>query len=105
MPCAVYLESLALARRAACLAAGVGTKLHLVPAACPAFAPRHRAVANYTVLARQRLLVAVERWRRGLFHQNFFIGAHAAVSGLPVLTRDTRRYASYFCTVKLVAPD
>jgi len=35
----------------------------------------------------------------------FFIGAHAAVSGLPVLTRDTRRYRSYFPSVKLVAPD
>lgn len=36
---------------------------------------------------------------------DFFIGAHAAVSGLPVLTRDTRRYASYFPSVKLVSPE
>lgn len=36
---------------------------------------------------------------------DFFIGAHAAVSGLPILTRDTRRYRNYFPTVKLVAPD
>lgn len=36
---------------------------------------------------------------------DFFIGAHAAVSGLPVLTRDTRRYKSYFPSVKLVAPE
>ena len=35
---------------------------------------------------------------------DFFIGAHAAVSGFPVLTRDVRRYGSYFPTVKLVAP-
>ncbi len=35
---------------------------------------------------------------------DFFIGAHAAVAGLPVLTRDVRRYANYFPTVKLVAP-
>ena len=35
---------------------------------------------------------------------DFFIGAHAAVAGLPVLTRDVRRYESYFPTVKLVAP-
>jgi predicted nucleic acid-binding protein len=34
----------------------------------------------------------------------FFIGAHAAVAGLPLLTRDTRRYASYFPTVQLIAP-
>lgn len=35
---------------------------------------------------------------------DFFIGAHAAVSRLPVLTRDTRRYKNYFPTVRLVAP-
>ncbi len=35
---------------------------------------------------------------------DFFIGAHAAVSGLPVLTRDTRRYQSYFPSIKLVTP-
>ena len=36
---------------------------------------------------------------------DFFIGAHAAVSGLPVLTRDVRRYAHYFPSVRLVSPD
>ncbi len=36
---------------------------------------------------------------------DFFIGAHAAVSGLPLLTRDTRRYKNYFPSVQLVAPD
>jgi predicted nucleic acid-binding protein len=36
---------------------------------------------------------------------DFFIGAHAAVSQLPVLTRDVRRYKNYFPSVKLVAPD
>lgn len=35
---------------------------------------------------------------------DFFIGAHAAVSGHTVLTRDTRRYASYFPSVVLIAP-
>lgn len=35
---------------------------------------------------------------------DFFIGAHAAVSGFPVLTRDTKRYESYFPSVKLIAP-
>ena len=34
-----------------------------------------------------------------------FIGAHAAVSRLPLLTRDTRRYTSYFADVKLIAPE
>lgn len=36
---------------------------------------------------------------------DFFIGAHAAVSRYPLLTRDTQRYSSYFADVKLVAPD
>ncbi len=36
---------------------------------------------------------------------DFFIGAHAAVERLPLLTRDVRRYRSYFPTVNLIAPD
>ena len=35
---------------------------------------------------------------------DFFIGAHAAVLGYPLLTRDTRRYAAYFPMVRLIAP-
>ena len=36
---------------------------------------------------------------------DFFIGAHAAVSHYPILTRDARRYNSYFSDVKLITPD
>ena len=35
---------------------------------------------------------------------DFFIGAHAAVAGIGLLTRDTRRYRSYFPTVELITP-
>ena len=35
---------------------------------------------------------------------DFFIGAQAAVMGWPLLTRDTRRYQTYFPKVKLIAP-
>lgn len=35
---------------------------------------------------------------------DFFIGAHAAVMGCPILTRDTRRYQGYFPTVEMLAP-
>lgn len=35
---------------------------------------------------------------------DFFIGAHSAVAGYAVLTRDTRRYESYFPSVVLVSP-
>ena len=35
---------------------------------------------------------------------DFFIAAHAAVSRLPILTRHERRYASYFPSVRRIAP-
>ena len=36
---------------------------------------------------------------------DFFIGAHAQVLGCPLLTRDVRRYRTYFPDVELIAPD
>ena len=35
---------------------------------------------------------------------DFFIGAHAAVQGMPILTRDAIRYRTYFPRVQLVTP-
>jgi hypothetical protein len=35
---------------------------------------------------------------------DFYVGAHAAVSGLSLLTRDPSRYRTYFPKVKLIAP-
>ena len=36
---------------------------------------------------------------------DFFIGAHAQIMGLSILTRDVRRFRSYFPDVTLIAPD
>jgi predicted nucleic acid-binding protein len=36
---------------------------------------------------------------------DFFIGAHAFVAGIPLLTRDTRRYKTYFPNLNLISPD
>jgi predicted nucleic acid-binding protein len=47
------------------------------------------------------------RRRRGSRHSvlpDFYIGAHAAVQGYSILTRDTGRYRSYYPTVALITP-
>ena len=35
---------------------------------------------------------------------DFFIGAHAAVAKMPILTRDEQRYRSYFPKVTVISP-
>jgi predicted nucleic acid-binding protein len=36
---------------------------------------------------------------------DFYIGAHAAIAGYRLLTRDVRRYRTYFPTIDIVAPE
>ena len=36
---------------------------------------------------------------------DFFIGAHALVAGIPLITRDIARYRSYFPGIELIAPN
>ncbi|NTU53453.1 MAG: PIN domain-containing protein [Chlorobiaceae bacterium] len=36
---------------------------------------------------------------------DFFIGAHAAVSDIALITRDKKRYQSYFPTVNIISPE
>lgn len=42
--------------------------------------------------------------RRSAPLPDFYIGAHAAVAGLVLLTRDATRYRTYFPGVEIVAP-
>ena len=35
---------------------------------------------------------------------DFYIGAHAALTGLTLLTRDARRYRTYFPRLRVIAP-
>ena len=42
--------------------------------------------------------------RRSAPLPDFYIGAHAAVRGMTVLTRDARRYKTYFPKLDLIAP-
>lgn len=71
-----------------------------------------RMELQFHELPRPALFLASKaflRYRReGGAKQNvladFFIGAHAAVQRCAILTRDVRRYRSYFPTVDLVTP-
>lgn len=35
---------------------------------------------------------------------DFYIGAHAAIEGMPLLTRDVQRYRTYFPKLELICP-
>lgn len=74
------------------------------------------AVADFGVevaeISRPALLLAVKAFdayrrnggQRSKVLAEFFIGAHAAVEGWPILTRDPRKYRRYFPSVELVTP-
>jgi hypothetical protein len=65
-----------------------------------------------TAIPRPALFAAAKAFRqyrtsggtRTGVRPDFFIGAHAAVTDYPLLTRDGRRYQTYFPTVRLIVP-
>ena len=67
---------------------------------------------NYQELPREALFLAAKAYQsyrlrggaRTAPLPDFFIGAHAAVLGIPILTRDVGRYQTYFPDVPLIAP-
>jgi predicted nucleic acid-binding protein len=83
----------------------------------PRIESAERALAGFATrfenLPREALFLAGKAYRRyrdrggtrtGVL-ADFFIGAHAAVRDIPVLTRDTSRIRGYFPGVVLISPD
>jgi len=70
------------------------------------------SIFEYQSIPREAAFLAgkcfVEYRRRGgrrlLPLPDFFIGAHAAVARLPLITRDTKRFREYFPRLQLVHP-
>lgn len=66
----------------------------------------------YLELSRESLFLAAKVFRQYRRQggtkttplPDFFIGAHALVLGIPILTRDVSRYRTYFPKVQLISP-
>jgi predicted nucleic acid-binding protein len=105
-------------------AAALSDRLAINPMVYAEFSSRFTRIEDIDVLLESVDIVVAEMPRSALFLAgqvfkayrrrggprtsvlpDFFIGAHATVVGAPLLTRDPRRYRSYFPTIELVAPD
>ncbi len=72
-----------------------------------------RVRLDFRRMPRDALFLAASAWQRyrrrgGTRHgvlADFFIGAHAAVLDVPLMTRDVRRYRTEFRALRLVTPD
>ena len=66
----------------------------------------HRPLPRAALFLAARVFAAYRRrggTRTGVL-PDFFVGAHAAVAGLPLLTRDGARYRTDFRTVEVLSP-
>ena len=68
--------------------------LQLVPMSRPALFLAGKAFARYRLAGGPRTSILPD----------FLIGAHASALGVPLLTRDARRYSAYFPRLVLVTP-
>ena len=67
---------------------------------------------QWTEMPREALYLAAQAHRRyrrrggtrAMVLPDFLIGAHAAVAGVPLLTRDRRRFDAIFVGLEIVAP-
>lgn len=77
-----------------------------VETAIPAALFRREALPYEAAFLAGKAFVRYRRrgGKRGAPLPDFYIGAHAAVAGFRLLTRDARRYRTYFPTVELLAP-
>ena len=71
---------------------GTGIALEAIPAAAAFAAARAHQAYRATGGARTATL------------PDFFIGAHAAVAGWPLMTRDAKRVRTYFPGLELITP-
>ncbi len=72
----------------------------------------HRLEIGFEEIPREGLFLAAQAYKN--YRQrggtktaplaDFFIGAHAAILDIPLLTRDVARYRTYFPKVILIAP-
>jgi predicted nucleic acid-binding protein len=83
------------------------TTVEAVEAALPAADFRREPIPWAAAFLAGKAFVDYRRNRgtRATTLPDFFVGAHAAVAGLSLLTRDVGRYRTYFPTVPLIAPD
>jgi len=87
------------------ISAGFGT-IEELEELVPASAFRRLDLPYEAAFLAAKAFVAYRRrgGKRSAPLADFYIGAHAAVAGLRLLTRDARRYRTYFPGVALVSP-
>lgn len=75
----------------------------ILPAADYEYAPIPREAAFLAARSHARYRAA--GGSRAMILPDFLIGAHAVVERMTLLTRDVRRYRSYFPGLRLICPD